>query len=41
METIKILQLLVPIEAEIKAYREYTTSGKDIKKLTEEDGLKR
>ena len=41
METIELLQRMIPLEAEIKAYREYNTAGKDVEKLTEEDRLMR
>ncbi len=41
METVELLQRMVPVEAEIKAYREYSAAGKDIEKLTEEDRLMR
>ena len=41
METVELLQRMVPVQAEIEAYRKYTTEGKDIEKLTEEDRLMR
>ena len=41
METVELLQRMVPVEAEIKAFREYTSAGNDMEKLTEEDRLMR
>ena len=41
METVELLQRMIPVEAEIKAYREYSAAGKDLEKLTEEDRLMR
>lgn len=41
METIELLQRMIPLDAEIKAYREYNTLKKDVDNLTEEDRLMR
>jgi hypothetical protein len=41
VETVELLQRMVPQEVEIKAYREYNMAGKDIKRLSEEDLLMR
>ena len=40
-DTIELLQRMIPVEAEVKAYREYSVAGKDIEKLTDEDKLMR
>ena len=40
-DTIELLQRMIPVEAEVKAYREYSAAGKDIEKLTDEDKLMR
>ena len=40
-DTVELLQRMVPVAAEIKAYREYSMAGKDINLLTEEDRLMR
>ena len=29
-DTIELLQRMIPVEAEVKAYREYSVAGKDI-----------
>ena len=41
VETVELLQRMVPLEVEVKAYREYTMAGKDVEKLTDEDKLMR
>eukprot|EP00095_Tigriopus_kingsejongensis_P004806 snap_masked-scaffold182_size278544-processed-gene-1.8 protein:Tk04806 transcript:snap_masked-scaffold182_size278544-processed-gene-1.8-mRNA-1 annotation:"GL25292" len=41
VETIELLQRMVPLDAEIKAYREYNTAKKDVDSLTEEDRIMR
>ena len=41
IETIELLQRMVPLEAEIKAYREHNAQKKDPEDLTEEDRLMR
>merc|ERR550532_1924261 len=40
-DTIELLQRMIPVEAEVKAYREYSVARKDIEKLTDEDKLMR
>ena len=40
-DVVELLQRMIPLEAEVKAYREYNSAGKDIEKLTEEDRLMR
>ena len=41
MDTVELLQRMVPLEEEIKKYREFTSSGKNVEELTEEDRLMR
>ena len=41
MDTVEVLQRMVPQEQEIKAYRDYNTAGKDVDLLTDEDKLMR
>ena len=41
MDTVEVLQRMVPQEQEVKAYRDYNTAGKDVELLTEEDRLMR
>ena len=40
-DVVELLQRMIPLEAEVKAYREYNAQGKDIEKLTDEDRLMR
>ena len=41
MDMVELLQRMIPLEVEVKAYREYNAAGKDVEKLTEEDRLMR
>lgn len=41
VDTVEVLQRMVPLDQEIKAFREYNTAGKDVELLTEEDKLMR
>ena len=41
IDAIELLQRMIPDDTEIKAYRDYTTAGKDVTKLTDEDQLMR
>merc|ERR1712150_101319 len=41
MDTVELLQRMVPVDDEIKKYREYTCAGKNIAELSEEDQLMR
>ena len=36
MDTIELLQRMVPLDDEIKKYRDFTTSGKNIEELSED-----
>ena len=40
-DVVELLQRMIPLDTEIKAYREYNAAGKDVEKLTEEDRLMR
>lgn len=40
-DVVELLQRMIPLDAEIKAYREYNAQGKDVEKLMEEDRLMR
>ena len=40
-DIVELLQRMIPLDTEIKAYREYNAQGKDVEKLTEEDRLMR
>lgn len=41
MDAIELLQRMVPLDVEIKAYREYNMAKKDVENLTEEDRIMR